>query len=261
MKSDKTPSGLDEIIAEGSSVVVNGTEVNRGNIHYMDDLLTVLLDDGVFVRDKHVHLTVTEHNLLKALTKRPDEIQGKTELLNEAWGIGQGSEYSLMWHIRSLRKKIEDNPQRPNLIRSFVTEGYKYVSQGKIKVQADPERDFYKPLYQDDYLVIFGNHTIRANGHEIKLSVKEYKLLKTLVSRPNETWKNAELIKELWGVGQGSEDSLKAYIKLLRKKVEQNPKAPGVIINHHGQGYSFNSQGNVYVNVYAPIPTSNRNMA
>jgi len=78
---------IDQIV---DNVIVNGVEVNRKNVHYMDDLVTILLDGNVFIEDKPIHFRFTEYNLLKALTSKPKKPWGRIELLKEVWGDWTG---------------------------------------------------------------------------------------------------------------------------------------------------------------------------
>jgi len=149
------------------------------------------------------------------------------------------------------------------MIESIPKIGYQYKSQGNIKVQVDSQRDPNMPLYKDGRLEIYENFTIKVNGNETILDPLEYKLLTTFVSRPNQFLDKSELLEKVWGNYKGSEGSLRSYIMKLRKMVEPDPKNPRVIIrdinrikNDTNQRYSFQSQGEIQINVYAPIPNN-----
>lgn len=81
---------------------------------------------------------------------------------------------------------------------------------------------------------------VTLNGEPARLSPKEYELLRLLASQPGKVFSHKEIIAEVW---QGkhfvnSKDVIK-YINLLRNKLEQNPKAPKLIINVRGFGYKL----------------------
>ena len=87
MESQKT---IDQLV---DNVIVSGVEVNRKNVHYRDELVTILLDGNVFIQNKPIHFRETEYNLLKALTNKPRQSWIKSEILKKVWGEEQVSEY------------------------------------------------------------------------------------------------------------------------------------------------------------------------
>jgi len=251
MESDTT---IEEIVG---NVIVNGAQVNRNIVHYMDDLFTILLDGNMFIKDELIYLRPNEYNILKALTRRPRKSWKKAELLKNVWEVGNGSETSLQWSISALRKIIKDYHQNPKAIETIPNEGFQYNPQGEMKVQPDPQHDPSKPLYQDGYMGIYDNFNVKINGNQTKLGHLEYRLLTTLASSPDKVWGRAELLEKVWGIDKGTEGSLKAYIMKLRKIIEKDRKNPNVIMNHERVGYSFQSQGGMRINDYAPKPGPN----
>lgn len=83
-------------------------------------------------KDGHtIHLTATEHKLLLHLAKHPDDIISKQNLYEAVWKEPfLGYDNSLMVHIRHLRQKIEDRPNRPRYIVTVKGMGYKLCSCG-----------------------------------------------------------------------------------------------------------------------------------
>ncbi len=81
---------------------------------------------------------------------------------------------------------------------------------------------------------------VRRRGHEVRLSPKEYDLLKLLASQPGRVFSDAEIIKSIWPEGSlASSTDVKRYIYLLRRKVEQNAKRPKLIQTVAGFGYKL----------------------
>lgn len=76
-----------------------------------------------------VKLTSTEYNLLAILAKNEGKVLTHNYLLNLVWGPGyvQQSQY-LRVFIAQLRKKIEDNPNNPEIIITESSVGYRLVS-------------------------------------------------------------------------------------------------------------------------------------
>ena len=73
------------------------------------------------------HLTPKELDLLRYLTQRPNEAVSHRQLLQAVWGPDYGDQVDyLRVFIRSLRKKIESNPERPEYITTEPWVGYRF---------------------------------------------------------------------------------------------------------------------------------------
>ncbi|MFI2362411.1 response regulator transcription factor [Promicromonospora sp. NPDC019610] len=80
-------------------------------------------------RGRVVELTPREFALLSFLAQRPGHPFGRRELLRRVWGWTFGDDSTVMVHIRRLRRKLEDDPARPELIVNLRGTGY-MVSAG-----------------------------------------------------------------------------------------------------------------------------------
>lgn len=73
-------------------------------------------------------LTAIEMKLLETFYRHPDEALQRQTLLNLAWGIDyQGTTRTLDQHIAQLRKKIEVDPTKPQVITTVHGIGYRFV--------------------------------------------------------------------------------------------------------------------------------------
>jgi DNA-binding response OmpR family regulator len=79
-----------------------------------------------FIRGEKVALTPTEYRLLSYLVQHPDQVLTLQQLWDRIWGWTGGSLESVKWHIAYLRKKIESNPEKPELIVTVRGVGYRY---------------------------------------------------------------------------------------------------------------------------------------
>lgn len=78
------------------------------------------------------------------------------------------------------------------------------------------------------------------NGAEIKLSPKEYELLRLLASEPGRVFSNEEILQAVWvGRQWATAQDVKQYIYFLRKKLEDDPEQPRYIITVRGFGYKL----------------------
>lgn len=85
----------------------------------------------VFVDEKEVDLTELEYKILLTLVQNPKKIFTIQNLYESVWGepYMYSSGNTVMVHIRRLRMKIEDNPQKPEIIRTVWGKGYRLEEQ------------------------------------------------------------------------------------------------------------------------------------
>ncbi|KPD33033.1 transcriptional regulator [Thermus scotoductus] len=78
------------------------------------------------------------------------------------------------------------------------------------------------------------------DGQPLKLSATEANLLFVLAQTPGRVYTREELLARVWGPEfEGSERVVDAYIRLLRKKLKDDPQAPRFIETVVGMGYRF----------------------
>jgi len=78
---------------------------------------------------------------------------------------------------------------------------------------------------------------VRVSGRRVTLSPKEYELLKLLHSSPGRVFSSGEIRRRLWPHGHATVQDVQKYIYLLRKKLEEDPKDPRLIVTVRGFGY------------------------
>lgn len=96
-------------------------------------------------------------------------------------------------------------------------------------------------------LLISGDITIDQTARKVcknktpvELSVKEYELLLLLAQNPGKTLDKNFLFDRIWGADSFSENqTLTVHIKMLRNKIEDNPKEPTHIKTVWGVGYRY----------------------
>ena len=75
-----------------------------------------------------VQLTAKEYDLLLQFALHPGRVYTRTQLLDLVWGYGEGTyEHTVNSHINRLRAKIEDDPSKPNFIRTVWGVGYRFL--------------------------------------------------------------------------------------------------------------------------------------
>jgi two-component system, OmpR family, KDP operon response regulator KdpE len=79
---------------------------------------------------------------------------------------------------------------------------------------------------------------VKRGGAEVKLSPKEYDLLRLLVVNAGKVLTHRHLLAEVWGPAH-TEDAqyLRVFIRNLRQKLEADPARPALILTEPGVGY------------------------
>ncbi len=77
---------------------------------------------------------------------------------------------------------------------------------------------------------------VKLRGHEVKLSPKEYDLLRVLVQHAGKVLTHRFLMSELWDDSTDAQ-YLRVYVRQLRQKVEIDPERPIYILTETGVGY------------------------
>lgn len=78
--------------------------------------------------------------------------------------------------------------------------------------------------------------------HEIRLTATEYRLLEFLMRRPGCTASRRAIVEAVWGLdSEVEENTLDAFVRLLRSKVEQGHK-PKLIHTVRGFGYCIRQE-------------------
>lgn len=84
---------------------------------------------------------------------------------------------------------------------------------------------------------------VTVNSSPVRLSRKEYDLLRILVSHPDKVIAHQQILKEVWGPGYVDETQyLRVYIGHLRQKLESDPANPEIILTEPGVGYRFQTE-------------------
>ena len=95
-------------------------------------------------------------------------------------------------------------------------------------------------VYSDSSLTVdFATHSVRVRGNEVHLRPLEFRLLAALVQGQDRMLTYEEILDQVWGTGEGSLDSLKWYVSALRRKVEEDPQNPTLILNVRSAGYRY----------------------
>jgi two-component system KDP operon response regulator KdpE len=83
-----------------------------------------------------------------------------------------------------------------------------------------------------------------VRGREVTLTPTEYELLHQLATNANRVMLHSDLLSQVWGSEYRDViDYLRAYIRYLRRKIEENPSEPKYIVTMSGVGYMLTCPG------------------
>ena len=82
---------------------------------------------------------------------------------------------------------------------------------------------------------------VTLDGKEVKLTPREYELLRLLVQHAGKVLTHKFLLKEIWG-GETDVQYLRIYVRSLRQKIESDPEQPRLILTEQGVGYRLKAE-------------------
>ena len=99
------------------------------------------------------------------------------------------------------------------------------------------------PLFSTGGLDVDLTHRIvSVDGKVVKLSRKEYDILRELVVHAGKVLTHGHLLKTAWGSENIDVQYLRVYIRQIRQKLEASPEQPRYILTEPGVGYRLQLQ-------------------
>jgi two-component system KDP operon response regulator KdpE len=84
----------------------------------------------------------------------------------------------------------------------------------------------------------FDTRQVSARGGQVRLTPKEFELLRYLVAHANKVISHRELLQAVWGPDYGDQvDYLRVVVNQLRKKIEPTPSEPTYLLTEPWVGY------------------------
>lgn len=99
------------------------------------------------------------------------------------------------------------------------------------------QREGEKPLFRSGELSVdLVRRVVTVRGEEVKLTPREYDLLRLLVSHAGKVLTHKFILQTVWG-GETDVQYLRIYVRTLRQKLEADPERPSLILTEQGVGY------------------------
>ena len=95
------------------------------------------------------------------------------------------------------------------------------------------------PVFSSGGLVVdLTRRIVTVDGAEVKLSRKEYDILRELVVHAGKVLTHRHLLRVAWGSETGVDvQYLRVYIRQIRQKIERSPEQPRYVVTEPGVGY------------------------
>jgi len=95
-----------------------------------------------------------------------------------------------------------------------------------------------------DLKIDFIKHIVTVRDERVKLSPKEFALLKVLAINAGKLLTHKYLMQQVWGDAYGHDNQyLRIYVAQLRQKLERDPMHDQYIVNEPGVGYRLEKPG------------------
>ncbi|MTI68553.1 MAG: response regulator transcription factor [Firmicutes bacterium] len=115
-------------------------------------------------------------------------------------------------------------------IKASIRRNTKYLKASKNEVK--------NIVNIDDLTVDLDNFSVIKEETKIKLTAKEFEILKLFIKNPKRVFTKAQIFNLVWNEDYfGDDNIINVHIRRLRKKIEDNPSKPKYIKTLWGIGY------------------------
>jgi DNA-binding response OmpR family regulator len=86
---------------------------------------------------------------------------------------------------------------------------------------------------------------VERGGSAVSLTPTEYRLLRHLLTNPDQVFSREALLEAVWGYDSSvdSQRTVDVHMRHLREKLEENPASPRWLVTVRGAGYRFSPKG------------------
>ncbi len=204
--------GYDTVIAGNGTEAIAAVEENEPDVVVLDIIMPGI--DGFEACRRIRNISSAPIIMLTARRNEMDIIQGldagADEYVTKPFSVAE-----LSARIRAALRRAEISDDDPNRERRLVFDN-------------------------GDLVIDLDRRAVIRNGAQVPLSATEFRLISFLVANAGRVVPHERILEYVWGPEHTLQTShLRAYIALLRKKIEQDPQNPRLILSAHSVGYHF----------------------
>ncbi len=125
------PFSVRELVARVKAHLRRSKKDEKRKLSFNRGALVIdTLSREVKKKNQVVALTSTEFRILLSLAERPNIVFARLHLINIVQGYDfEGFDRVVDAHIKNIRHKIEDDPQKPAFIKTVYGMGYKFIGE------------------------------------------------------------------------------------------------------------------------------------
>lgn len=137
--------------------------------------------------------------------------------------------------VRGLERGADDYLPKPFSLKVLVAR----VGALMRRQEQAPSRSI---LSFGNLTIDLAGHTVLRDGRQVHITPIEFRILEILSRRPGHVVSFRTLLREAAGYDGGEQEAqeiIKVHISHLRRKLETDPRNPGLIVNARGVGYKL----------------------
>jgi two-component system KDP operon response regulator KdpE len=137
--------------------------------------------------------------------------------------------------VNALEAGADDYVTKPFRLRELI-------ARLRAVLRRTHARDAAQPavLTAGDLEMDLPRRLLRRGGQPVHLAPREFELLAFMMQNQGVPLTHVKLLRAVWGVEYGNElEYLRSYVKMLRKKIEDDPAKPEYILTEPWVGYRF----------------------
>ena len=137
--------------------------------------------------------------------------------------------------VNALEAGADDYVTKPFRLRELI-------ARLRAVLRRTHARDAAQPavLTAGDLEMDLPRRLLRRGGQPVHLAPREFELLAFMMQNQGVPLSHVKLLRAVWGIEYGNElEYLRSYVKMLRKKIEDDPSKPEYILTEPWVGYRF----------------------
>lgn len=137
--------------------------------------------------------------------------------------------------VKALEAGADDFITKPYLLREMIARVHAVLR--RLRTQQSAAENVVRAGRLE---LEIGRRLVKKDGIEVHLSPKEFDILAYLIQHQGAPVLHSRLLQAVWGAEFGREfEYLRTYVRMLRKKIEDDPANPEYILTEPWVGYRF----------------------